>query len=64
MGTVLTSQMRFRVRGPLSLLEPLLSRLLAKDSSRDEQRRRVCWNNATFRHERKHGWATGALSCR
>jgi uncharacterized protein YndB with AHSA1/START domain len=37
-GTRLTSQMQFRVRGPLSLLEPILSRLLAKDSGRDEQR--------------------------
>ena len=37
-GTVLTSQMEFRVRRPLSLLEPILSRLLARDSGRDEQR--------------------------
>ena len=37
-GTVLTSHMKFRVQGPLSLLEPILSRLLAKDSRRDEQR--------------------------
>jgi uncharacterized membrane protein len=37
-GTVLTSRMEFRVRGPLSLLEPVLSRLLAKNSRRDEQR--------------------------
>ena len=37
-GTVLTSQMEFRVRGPLSLLEPILCRLLARDSGRDEQR--------------------------
>lgn len=37
-GTVLTSRMEFRVRGPLSLLEPVLSRLLARDSQRDEQR--------------------------
>lgn len=37
-GTVLTSQMEFRVRGPLRLLEPVLSRLLAKDSLRDQQR--------------------------
>ena len=37
-GTVLTSRMEFRVRGPLSLLEPVLCRLLAKDSRRDEQR--------------------------
>lgn len=37
-GTLLTSQMEFRVRGPLSLLEPILSRLLARDSGRDEQR--------------------------
>ena len=36
--TVLTSRMEFRVRGPLRLLEPVLSRLLAKDSRRDEQR--------------------------
>ena len=34
--TVLTNRMEFRVRGPLSLLEPVLSRLLAKDSRRDE----------------------------
>ena len=37
-GTVLTSRMEFRVRAPLSLLEPVLCRLLAKDSRRDEQR--------------------------
>ncbi len=37
-GTVLTSRMEFRARGPLSLLEPVLSRILAKDSRRDEQR--------------------------
>ena len=37
-GTVLTSRMEFHVRRPMSLLEPLLSRLLAKDSRRDEQR--------------------------
>ena len=37
-GTVLTSRMEFRVRGALVLLEPVLSRLLAKDSRRDEQR--------------------------
>ena len=37
-GTVLTSRMEFRVRGPLSLLEPVLSRILARDSRRDEQR--------------------------
>ena len=37
-GTVLTSRMHFRVRGPLALLEPILARLLAKDSRRDEQR--------------------------
>jgi hypothetical protein len=30
--------MEFRVRGLLSLLEPVLARLLAKDSRRDEQR--------------------------
>jgi uncharacterized membrane protein len=30
--------MEFCVRAPLSLLEPVLSRLLAKDSRRDEQR--------------------------
>lgn len=37
-GTVLTSRMEFRVQGPLTLLEFVLSRLLAKDSRRDEQR--------------------------
>lgn len=37
-GTVLTCRMEFRLRAPMSLLEPVLSRLLAKDSRRDEQR--------------------------
>ena len=37
-GTLLTSRMEFRVRRPMSLLEPVLSRLLVKDSRRDEQR--------------------------
>ncbi|WP_322455103.1 SRPBCC family protein [Nocardioides bizhenqiangii] len=37
-ATVLISRMEFRVRGPLSLLKPVLSRLLARDSRRDEQR--------------------------
>lgn len=37
-GTVLTSRMELHLRGPLKLLEPVLSRLLAKDSRRDEQR--------------------------
>ena len=40
-GTVLTSRMEFRVRRPMSLLEPVLSRLLAKDSRRDEQRLKI-----------------------
>ena len=31
-GTVLTSRIEFRVRRPMSLLEPVLSRLLVKDS--------------------------------
>ncbi|MGH3366679.1 MAG: SRPBCC family protein [Nocardioidaceae bacterium] len=37
-GTVLTSRMEFRIRGPLALLETVLTRLLAKDSRRDEER--------------------------
>lgn len=37
-GTVLVSRMEFRVRGPLSLVEPVLSRVLAKDTRRDERR--------------------------
>ena len=37
-GTVLTSRMRFRARGPSVLLEPVLTRLLARDSRRDEAR--------------------------
>lgn len=37
-GTVLTSRMQFRVRGAAAVLEPLLRRLLARDSRRDEVR--------------------------
>ncbi len=37
-GTVLTSRMEFRAHGPASLLEPVLARLLARDSRRDEAR--------------------------
>ncbi len=37
-ATVLTCRMEFRAREPLSLLEPVLSRLLARDSGRDEER--------------------------
>lgn len=37
-GAVLTSRMQFRVRRPASLLEPILGRLLARDSRRDEAR--------------------------
>ena len=37
-GTLLTSRMEFRVPGPLSLLEHILSRLLAKDAERGDQR--------------------------
>lgn len=37
-GTALTSRMSFRARGPLRLLEPVLSRILARDSRRDEMR--------------------------
>ena len=40
-STVLVSRMQFAVRGPLSLVEPVLSRVLAKDSRRDEQRLRT-----------------------
>jgi uncharacterized protein YndB with AHSA1/START domain len=37
-GTVLTSRMQFRAHGPAALLEPVLARLLARDSRRDEAR--------------------------
>ncbi len=37
-GTLLTSRMRFRIGGPAAVLEPLLTRLLARDSRRDEAR--------------------------
>ena len=37
-GTVLTSRMQFRAHGPAALLEPVLTRLLARDSRRDEAR--------------------------
>ena len=37
-GTALVSRMRFRVHGAGRLLAPLLSRVLARDSRRDEQR--------------------------
>jgi len=37
-GTVLTSRMRFRAHGPLAVVEPVLARLLARDSRRDEAR--------------------------
>ena len=37
-GTVLTSRMQFRAHGFAALLEPLLSRILAHDSRRDEKR--------------------------
>jgi uncharacterized membrane protein len=37
-GTRLTSRMQFRARGRGALLEPVLGRLLARDSRRDEQR--------------------------
>lgn len=37
-GTILTSRMQFRAHGPARLLEPLLTRLLARDSRRDEAR--------------------------
>lgn len=36
--TVLTSKMKFQVRRPLSLQEPLLARILRKETLRDEQR--------------------------
>jgi len=36
-GTLLSSRMRFRARGPAALLEPVLARVLARDSRRDEQ---------------------------
>ena len=56
-GTVLTSRMEFRVRGPLSLLEPVLSRLLAKDSRRDEQRLKSLLEHRDPSALRKKGWA-------
>lgn len=37
-GTVLTSRMQFHAHGFAALLEPLLSRILARDSRRDDQR--------------------------
>ena len=37
-GTILVSRMQFRIRGPATLLEPILARLLARDSRRDEAR--------------------------
>lgn len=37
-GTVLTSRMQFQIRGRAALLEPLLGRILARDSQRDEAR--------------------------
>lgn len=37
-GTALTSRMSFRARGALRLLEPVLYRLMARDSRRDEAR--------------------------
>ena len=37
-GTMLTSNMQFRVRRPLSLLEPFLVQILKRDTLRDEQR--------------------------
>ena len=37
-GTLLTSRMQFKVRRPGSLLEPVLKRFLARDSTRDEAR--------------------------
>lgn len=46
-GTLLTSRMEFHVHGPLVLLEPVLSRLLAKDSRRDEQRLKSLLERAT-----------------
>ena len=37
-GTVLTSRMQFHAHGFAALLEPLLSRLLARDTRRDAER--------------------------
>ena len=37
-GTVLTSRMHFNAHGYAAFLEPLLSRVLARDSRRDEKR--------------------------
>ena len=37
-GTRLTSRMEFHAHGLAAILEPLLSRILARDSRRDEQR--------------------------
>ena len=37
-GTKLTSRMQFHAHGPARLFEPVLSRLLARDSRRDEGR--------------------------
>lgn len=37
-GTVLTSRMQFRAHGPLAMVEPVLARVLARDSRKDEAR--------------------------
>ena len=37
-GTVLTSRIQFRAHGPARLFEPVFSRLLTRDSRRDEER--------------------------
>lgn len=37
-GATLTSQMDFRIHGPLKVLSPLLARILARDSRADESR--------------------------
>lgn len=46
-GTVLTSRMSFRAHGLAVLLEPLLTRILARDSRRDEQRLKRLLENGT-----------------
>ena len=48
-GTVLTSQMRFHAHGVAALLEPLLSRVLARDSRRDEARLKQVLEHGTAR---------------
>jgi len=46
-GTLLSSRMRFRARGPVAVLEPVLARVLARDSRRDEARLKRLLEQAT-----------------